>query len=135
VSRSRLESALAQQIKAAGLPPPIREFRFAQGLRDFRADFAWPEHHLLVEISGGLWAGRAGGHTGPEGRYRDMRKLNLATLLGWGLLEFSGHDIDDGTALLEIEVALGRKLCLEWEWYERAMRPIRAARNGRRRRR
>lgn len=133
MSRSRLESALAQQIRAAGLPSPIREFRFAAGLRDFRADFAWPEQGLLVEISGGLFAGRCGGHTGPEGRYRDMRKLNIATLLGYRVLEFSSADIQDGTALFEVEAALGFRKQIEWERYERTMTPVRAARGRRRR--
>lgn len=133
MSRSKLEAALALQIRGARLPSPVREFRYAAGLRDFRADFAWPEHHLLVEISGGLFAGRCGGHTGPEGRYRDMRKLNIATLLGWRVLEFSGADISDGSALVEIETALGLRRQIDWERHERAMRPIRAARGRRRR--
>jgi len=49
VSKSALEAELALQIKALGLPEPVREYRAIKG-RKFRFDFAWLEHRLLVEI-------------------------------------------------------------------------------------
>lgn len=53
MNQSRLERTAYQQIVDAGLPEPVREFRF-HPVRGWRADFAWPEHKLLLEIEGGF---------------------------------------------------------------------------------
>jgi very-short-patch-repair endonuclease len=105
---SALEEALAFQIKAAGLPAPVREFRFIPG-RLYRADFAFPGERLLVECEGGVFArrGQGGGwHQSVGGYLDDLRKYNLATLYGYRVLRFSAKEIKDGTALREIEQAL-----------------------------
>ena len=51
MSQSELEELLAFQMRAAGLPEPEREYRFHEKRR-YRADFAWPDHRLLVEGEG-----------------------------------------------------------------------------------
>jgi len=51
---SPLERALATQMRAAGLPEPVAQFEAVPG-REFRWDFAWPGHKLLVEVNGGTW--------------------------------------------------------------------------------
>ena len=45
--------SLETQIRAVGLPPPVTEYRFHPERR-WRADFAWPEKKLLVEVDGGV---------------------------------------------------------------------------------
>lgn len=84
------------QIRMAGLPDPVREFKAILGRR-FRWDFAWPEHKLLVEVQGGIW--QRGGHSTGKGITRDAEKLNLASLAGYRSLAFTADQIRGGQAL------------------------------------
>jgi hypothetical protein len=49
---SGAERLLPLCLRAAGLPEPIREYRFAPSRR-WRFDFAWPAAMLAVEVEGG----------------------------------------------------------------------------------
>ena len=111
MSKSTLEAAFLTWWTrlARDYPEPVREYRFARaavgdpphpparpgirrrleeaGLRDWRADFAWVEEGLLVEIDGGQHAPGGGRHAGDD----DKHKRNDAVLLGWRVLHFSGQ--------------------------------------------
>lgn len=102
---SLLEDALAFQIRALRLPEPVREYRFHTARR-WRADFAWPELGLLVEVEGGTWAG--GRHTRGDGFEKDAEKYNAAALDGWTVLRFTSHMIKSGKAIQIIERAMTR---------------------------
>ena len=65
---------------AAGLPAPVREFRF-HATRKWRFDYAWPKQRVALEIEGGVWTG--GRHTSGSGFVKDMEKYNAAALAGW----------------------------------------------------
>ncbi len=93
---SRLEETFALHCRASSLPAFEREFVFARPRR-FRADFAWPERMVLVEIEGGVWSG--GRHTRGAGFTRDCEKQNLAALLGYRVFRFTGDQVRDGTAI------------------------------------
>lgn len=93
---SGLESALLLQIRASGLPCPVAEFRF-HDTRRWRADFAWPERRLLVEVEGGHWTG--GRHTRGAGFDADCEKYAEASLLGWRVIRVTGTHIKSGQAL------------------------------------
>jgi very-short-patch-repair endonuclease len=103
VGRSKLEDVLANRIRIANLPEPQVEYRFAPP-RKFRADFAWPEHGLLVEVEGGIWSG--GRHTRGSGFQTDIEKYNLATLMGFKVLRFTRDHIESGEAIDTIRQAL-----------------------------
>ena len=105
MSASQLEAELALQIKALGLPGPIREYQAIKG-RKFRFDFAWldPEHLLLVEVNGGTYT--KGAHSTGQGIRRDYEKCNLATLAGWRVLSFDGKSVKSGEAVEVIRQAL-----------------------------
>lgn len=107
---SELEETLAWQVKATGLPEPVRELRFAPGRR-FRADFAWPHAMLLVEVDGGTWV--AGRHNRGAGIEADAEKQSIAAVLGWRVIRVTAIQVDDGRALRWIEMALGVKP-VEW---------------------
>lgn len=98
-----LELELLQHLTFADLPTPEREYRFAPR-RKYRADFAWPDRRLLVEVEGGTYS--RGRHVRPEGYAEDARKYNLAALQGWRVLRFTGEMVRDGSALATIEEAL-----------------------------
>jgi len=100
---SAIEELLALQVRAAQLPHPVREYRFAPP-RLWRADFGWPERLLLVECEGGVWSG--GRHTRGSGYVKDLEKYNEATVRGFRLLRFDGRMIESGQALKLIEYML-----------------------------
>lgn len=113
---SDLEGEFAQQVMLAGLPEPVREYRFAAehvglgrgvlkrlneaGLQDWRFDFAWPDLLIAAEIEGGTWV--YGRHNRPEGFERDCRKYNSAAILGWTVLRFTSGMVNsqEGIAML-----------------------------------
>ena len=105
MSTSQLEAELALQIKALGLPEPIREHQAIKG-RKFRFDFAWtePNHKLLVEVNGGTYT--KGAHSTGRGIARDYEKANLAVLQGWRVLSFDGKSVKSGEAVEVIRQAL-----------------------------
>ncbi len=57
--------------------------------RKFRFDAASPYLRIAIEIDGGIWLGKNGGHTSGYGRMKDMTKYNLAVLNGWRVLTYS----------------------------------------------
>ena len=102
---SVLEETLAFQIRAAKLPEPVRELRFAASLkRRFRFDFAWPEHMVACEVDGATWSG--GRHSRGSGIERDAEKYSIAAVLGWRVLRVTKSMVKDGGALCLIEQAL-----------------------------
>jgi very-short-patch-repair endonuclease len=104
VSKSQLEDRLCWQLTAAGLPAPVREFRFHPERR-FRADLAYPAIKLLIEIEGGIWMRKSGHNTG-SGITRDIEKGNLMTILGYRLIRVTSKMINSGKALDIIEEIL-----------------------------
>jgi very-short-patch-repair endonuclease len=100
---SDLEELLFQHIKLVGLPTPEREYRFAPPRR-YRADFAYPERKILVEVQGGIYT--RGAHSRGIGLERDYEKLNLAQLLGYKVFQFSRKMIESGEAISILEKSL-----------------------------
>ena len=106
MSKSALEAELALQIRALGLPEPVREYQAITG-RKFRFDFAWLDSGLLVEVNGGTYT--KGAHSTGQGIARDYEKANLATLDGWRVLMFDGKAVKSGVAVEVIRQALEAK--------------------------
>jgi very-short-patch-repair endonuclease len=100
---SELEQALAFQIKAVGLPEPLRQYRPVVD-RMYRADFCWPRSNLIVEVDGGGFV--AGRHTRGEGFEKDCERGNELVLAGWKVLHVTGRHIESGQAVAWIERAL-----------------------------
>ncbi len=102
---SDLEDALLLQIRAAGLPEPVREVRF-DPRRRWRLDLAWPTHSppTACEVEGGKWT--RGRHVRPTGFEEDCIKYSAAALAGWCVLRVTGDMITDGRALALLTRAL-----------------------------
>ena len=90
---SELEEILLFQIRALGLPEPKREYMFHK-TRQWRWDFAWPEHKIAVEVQGGTWSG--GAHARGQGLERDYRKINAGMLSGWRVFQSSSGMVKSG---------------------------------------
>ncbi len=91
------------QVQLAGLPEPVREFRF-HPVRKWRFDFAWPYVRLAVEVEGGVWT--RGRHVRGAGFEADCEKYAEATAQGWRVMRVTPRHIRTGQALDWIARAL-----------------------------
>ena len=101
---SEAEALLAWQLDAVGIAY-VREHKF-HPTRQWRVDFAWPEHKLALECEGAVYA--QGRHTRGPGFVADCEKYNELAIAGWRLLRVIPQHIQSGEALRLIERALGR---------------------------
>lgn len=100
---SHLELLLLAQLRAEGLPEPIRQHRLVPGRR-FAADLAYPDRRLYVEVDGGTWS--RGRHARGSGIETDAEKTSLAAIGGWKLIRTTGRQVESGQALEWIKRAL-----------------------------
>lgn len=107
---SRLEAEFALLMRVLhqeypeNIPLPVREFQFCPARR-WRADFAWPEQRLLVEIEGGLYIKGGGRHQRHAGFENDCIKYNAMVVLGYRCLRFTGTQLKNSTAARFIQHA------------------------------
>ena len=120
--KSPLERTFENLCNIYHIPEARRGYRF-NAERRYTFDFAWPDQKAAVEIDGGnrmvRWSktkNRAvvvGKHTKPA----DYEKRNLATIMGWRVLYFTGDQlnrnpksvIDQVKVLLGVDGAKGKK--------------------------
>ena len=100
------EDEFAFQCLALKLPTPRRQFPFHPE-RKFRADFAWPEYRLLLEVQGGAFAG--GRHTRGAGFQEDCERRCLAVGIGYSVLEVTPGQVTSGRAAQWTRVALNAR--------------------------
>lgn len=74
-----------------GLPKPTLEWKF-HPKRKWRADLAWPELMIAVEIEGGVFT--RGRHTSPQGFIGDMEKYNAYSVMGILLIRILPNQVD-----------------------------------------
>lgn len=68
-----------------GIPKPTYEFRFSKVVgRQHRADIAWPDHKLLLEVQGGIFS--EGRHVRGAALLDEYEKLNIACELGYRVI-------------------------------------------------
>jgi very-short-patch-repair endonuclease len=92
--------------KAAGLPVPVAELRFAPPRR-WRFDWALPDHKIALEVEGAVWV--QGRHTRGSGFVKDMEKYNYATSVGWAILRVQPKDLLTETTLVLIKTTLANR--------------------------
>jgi very-short-patch-repair endonuclease len=92
-----LEGRLADQMTEAGLKFE-RQYKW-HPKRKFRADYAFPDKRILVELDGAVHR--------IKGRFKsDIRKRQEAILEGWTMLPIGTDQVRDGTAVDVIVRAL-----------------------------
>lgn len=77
-------------LEDASLPLPRLEFKFHPS-RKWRADYAWPDHGLILEVEGAVWT--HGRHTRGSGFVKDMQKYNAAAMLGFRILRVQPREL------------------------------------------
>jgi hypothetical protein len=99
---SRYQPVVAALCRDRGWPEPVAELSPIEGRR-WRADLAWPQQRLIVEVQGGVWLQR-GGHTGGQAQIDDMEKFNALQLHGWRVLQVTPQQVTSGelSALLSV---------------------------------
>lgn len=98
------------QISLCGIKEPELEYRF-DPVRQWRADFAWPDEKVLAEYEGGVFWNdpeEQGRHTRSTGFRDDCIKYSNASIAGWCLIRFTPDMVRSGLALQLTERALAR---------------------------
>jgi hypothetical protein len=87
-AESPMESVLRWSVHEAGIPAPELQFvvRDVDGVFLGRADFAWPEHRVLVEFDGDI-------HRERDVFVNDVRRQNRLIAAGWIVLRFTSADV------------------------------------------
>ena len=99
--RSYLEEAFELWLRQnPHISPWVREHKFALP-RQWRFDFAWPEHLFAVEIEGmGRADGGLAGHRTRKGFLKDAEKYERAMMLGWRVYRVPGPWISTRSRLI-----------------------------------
>ncbi len=95
---------MESQLTLAGLPEPVREYRF-HATRQWRFDWCWPEQHVALEYEGGTYVN--GGHVRGHHYTSDCIKYAEAALAGWIVIRATVEMVRNGTALELVWRALG----------------------------
>lgn len=90
-------------LDAARLPRPLAEHRF-HPTRQWRWDYAWPDHRVALEQQGGVWS--RGRHGRGSGIVKDMAKFSAGACLGWRLLLVEPRDLPTRDTMALIREAL-----------------------------
>ncbi len=99
-TESVLETRFVQLCRRFDIPPGNRQYKIAGDTGLLRADFAWPERRVLVELEGYAWHGTRADHR------EDMRRQNVILLThpGWTILRYGWADVVDGPARVAAEL-------------------------------
>ena len=107
--RPDYRAVLLRQIKRAGLPDPVVEYRFDLN-RKWRLDIAWPSRMLVVEVEGMA-------HRTRERFLADIEKYNALCGAGWMLLRVytrwictERRELDKAIGLVQSHFSICREL-------------------------
>lgn len=92
--------------EAHRIPAYTMEYKFCEW-RSWRADIAWPELHLLLEVEGGTKNAARSRHTTSVGYDEDCVKYSTASILGYRLIRCTGRMVVDGEGLTMLLYSLG----------------------------
>lgn len=85
---------LLLHLDAAGLPHPVPEYQF-HDKRKWKIDFAWPEYKLAVEVEGGIYGSKGGGHRSISGFEANLEKYNQLAVGRWFLIRLLPEWLDE----------------------------------------
>jgi hypothetical protein len=105
VTESVLEDLFLKVVHEGGLPLPVAQFvvRDHDGRFVCRADFAYPQHRVLIELDGAAF------HQDDVSFRRDRVKQNRAAVLGWTVLRYTWYDVQETPARIWIEIQMAMR--------------------------
>ena len=104
--RSNLEQSLELQLQGMDLPEWKTDYRF-HSVREWKLDFAWPDHLFAVEVDGTIRNGQ-GDHQTTKGMTNDCQKQAEAMLWGWRLMRCTAPMVKSGEAADYVQRILTR---------------------------
>ena len=94
LTESHLEDLFRRIVSRSSLPMPIEQHRVFNGHREVcRADFAYPDHLIAIELDSEKW------HMDRETFQRDRLKQNELQALGWRVYRFTWRQLQDNPAM------------------------------------
>lgn len=97
MTNSSWETYLENQIIDAGLPKPVREYKF-HPTRRFRFDFCWPIIKFACEVDGNVY--HRSRHTSGAGYSKDCEKFAFATIEGYRIIRVTTGQVNKGEAIM-----------------------------------
>lgn len=99
-TESVLEDRFCEVILEGGLPMPVAQYTVhdADGGFVCRADFAYPEQRLLIELDGAAY------HSHALAFQSDRTKQNRSSLLGWRTLRYTWQDVVERPYLIIAQI-------------------------------
>ncbi len=86
-SESVLEQRFLQILRNHGFPAPARQYAISTATETLRADFAYPDTNVVIELDGQRW------HSDADVFQRDRRRQNALVVAGWEVLRFTWDDV------------------------------------------
>lgn len=74
--------------------------------RNWRFDYAIPQHKIAIEQEGGIWMKGKGAHSRPSGILRDMEKYTQANILGWIIIRRTPQQLTEQETLNLIKCSI-----------------------------
>jgi hypothetical protein len=103
-----MTDAIETYCRAKGLPEPVREYAFAEGIgRKWRLDYCWPAQGIALEIEGAVWMN--GRHTRGSGFVKDIEKYNELACMGCRLLRATPQQVESGAVYDWLDRTIGAK--------------------------
>lgn len=104
---SQLERRFLSLLRRAEVPLPRLQFPIPVGARTLLADFAYPEHNLIIEVMGYRW------HGGRERWERDLLRSSELGAAGWRILYVTKGQVQKAPrhTMNRIREALGMRRC------------------------
>lgn len=88
------QKLLGLQLEIYHLPWPLPEYQFHPP-RQWRIDFGWPESKIALEVEGGIYGGKGGGHRSISGFEAGLEKYNQLAIDGWRLIRVLPEWLDE----------------------------------------
>jgi ribose 5-phosphate isomerase B len=106
LTESHLEDLFRRIVSRTSLPMPIEQVRVFNELREVcRADFAYPDHRIAIELDSEKW------HMDRDTFERDRLKQNELHALGWRVYRFTWRQLQDNPVMVisTLATALSRQ--------------------------
>ena len=102
-TRSHLEETLSMLLIGSGVTGFERDYKFNLPKSRHELDFFWKNEMVGIEVQGGIFGNKnRGGHVRAIQYSKDRHKINIATLAGIRVLEFTTIDFKEPLKMIKM---------------------------------